>query len=132
MNTPLERALPRHISRHHTGNFDVRIKRGGVEYRARVATLERAVAVRDEFLRVAGAAPTSNTGICGISETMHWTHNYSYPAFVVSAAGHHRARFLCSRFGGRRGALRAAAAHRSRLTGVPITDQQIEEALNRV
>lgn len=126
------KTLPKYISRHHTGAFDVRLKRGGVEYRARVATLERALACVARFIELAGAGPVSNTGLRGITETVRWSHNHAYPAFSVCAPGNHRRVFRVSAYGDRRRTLRAAAAHRARMTGDRITATQIEEALNHV
>jgi hypothetical protein len=126
------KTLPRYISRHHSGAFDVRVERLGVEYRARVATLARAVQVRDQFLAAAGPGRTSNTGLTGISETVHWGRNVRQPIFAVCVNRHTTRKFYLSKYGGRRAALTAAAAFRSRLTGQPITPQQIEEALNHV
>jgi hypothetical protein len=126
------KTLPRHISQHHTGAFDVRVRRGAVEYRARVATLARALEVRDAFLAQAGPGPASNTGLAGITESVRWSHNHAYPAFCVSAPGAVRRVFTHSRHGGRRPALRAAAAFRARHTGERITPDQIEKALSHV
>ncbi len=124
------RPLPRYISAHRD-IFNVRIRRHGVQYQAYVPTLERALQVRDQFLAQVGER-TSNTGITGISESVQWSRNCRQPIYSVSL-GHHRSRkFYVKQYGGRRPALRAAAAFRSRLTGQPITDNQIEEALNHV
>jgi hypothetical protein len=127
------RSLPKNIFQ-HAGYYRVRIQRHGVRYETDCATLARAIVLRDRFLALAGAlAARSNTGLSGISESDHWTHNRRYPAFHVSHGSDPRRRFtwgVCGRT--RRQALRAAAAHRSRLTGETFTPQQIKEALSHV
>jgi hypothetical protein len=126
------RPLPKYITLHTSGSFDIRITRHGVQYRARARTLERALQLVEKFIATAGDGRVSNTGIPGICESVHWICNKPYPVFYVSAwEGYHR-RFTFKRCGGRRQALLAAAAHRAQLTGQPITEAQIEEALNHV
>lgn len=142
------RPLPKYITAHHSGGYDVRLKRGGVEYRAYIPpssppqegsgvgspdpALARALACVARFIEIAGAGRESNTGLRGITETVRWSHNRAYPAFSVCAPGNHRRVFRVSAYGDRRRTLRAAAAHRARMTGDRITPAQIEEALAHV
>ena len=121
----------------------VRMQRHGVRFQAFIRRShpdmwERARQLRDRFTQAADrvAVPrvrrvqrvaNSNTGIVGVSETTHWTHNHAYPSFSV-----HGRRFHFCTYGGRLPALRAACAHRSRATGQAITEAQIQEALRHV
>ncbi len=89
------RTLPRNISAHPDG-WLVRVVRNRVTYQAfvpqsRADGLERAVALRDRFLRIVGEVRAnrhrvkgrSNTGWSGISETTMWRHNHPHPCFSV-------------------------------------------------
>lgn len=79
--------LPRNILRHRK-QLLVRVKRGGMTYRAWVRgtdaeALRIAVAKRDEFLRIHGVFAKSNTGVEGISETEQWVQNRRIACFAV-------------------------------------------------
>ena len=130
------KTTPENIS-HHVDGYLVRVQRSGVLFQAFIAghtpeALARAVAVRDRFLARAGhRAARSNTGIPGVSEHTHWSHNHAYEGFSASYRGRAR-HFTWRACGGRAQALRAAVAYRSRLTGERYTRQQVQEALSHV
>jgi hypothetical protein len=78
----MDKALPRHISRHGSG-YRVAVKRGKVLFRGYSRDLAEAVAMKRRFELAAGpglypethASPSqarSNTGMVGITETLHW------------------------------------------------------------
>lgn len=166
------RTLPRNISAHPDG-WLVRVVRNRVTYQAFVAygfgstegnkgskasaspasfpslpsvpsSLLRAVALRDNFLRIVGEVRAnrhrvhghSNTGYAGISETENWRHNRPHPCFSV-----HWNVPRANRQPGQRGtiakmkrfcygpqlqcsreqALARAITHRERMTGLKLT-----------
>lgn len=84
------RTLPRNISAHPDG-WLVRVERNKVRYQAFTTSLERAVELRDRFLRIVAEVRAnrhrvhgqSNTGWSGISETENWRHNRPHPCFSV-------------------------------------------------
>lgn len=129
--------LPVNITRFKRG-LRVVVIRHGVRFEADVSwnhpdTLRRALEIRERFLAQAGRRGSwGNTGIAGICETPHWTHNHCYPAFSVTCSGRRFRRFTWHTHGGRSGALRAAAHYRSAISGDVITEAQIQEALNHV
>lgn len=139
------RTLPRNISAHPDG-WLVRVVRNRITYQAfvpasRVDGLERAVALRDRFLRITAEVRAnrhrvrghSNTGWSGISETENWRHNRPHPCFSV-----HWSEPRAVRLPGQRGtiarmkrfcygpkvsralALQQAIAHRERVTGLKL------------
>jgi hypothetical protein len=79
----------------HPDGWFVRLKRNKMTYSAffgygpdRDASLQRAIAARDEFYRLHGEKPTipvrSNTGILGISEMTKWNHCKPMQCFQVT------------------------------------------------
>jgi hypothetical protein len=144
------RPLPRNIYPNTGGGYVVRVTRAGVKLVSCTADLARAIAIRDQFIQQHGDVKRiarSNTGLLGITEVTKWHHSRAYPCFQVttrhpkhgdmkrffySGGGSSRLTSDLRPLTSRRDALRAAAAHRARLTGERITDQQIEEALAHV
>ncbi len=102
------------------------IQRSGLRYHVFIANrgdhaaaLQRAVVERDHFLAVHKKA-RSNTGICGISETVEWKHNRPHDCFSVTFGASRKnypVRFHYRGLADRSRALRAAVAHRARLAG---------------
>jgi hypothetical protein len=132
LNVECSPVLPKNIFLHR-GYYRVRVQRRGVKLESTAATLERAIEIRDRFLSIAGGVARSNTGLPGISDSVHWSHNHPHPGFHVSHGRRGRRRFCYGSNGVTRlQALRAAVAHRARLTGERFTAQQIQEALNHV
>lgn len=140
------RTLPRNISAHPDG-WLVRVVRNRVTYQAfvpasRADGLERAIALRDRFLRITAEVRAnrhrvrgkSNTGWSGISETASWRHNRQYLCFsvhwneprAVRLPGQRGTIAKMKRFGygpkvSRSQALQQAIAHRERVTGLQLT-----------
>ena len=140
----VSRSLPRNIYRHSGVGYALRIKRGGVKLVFLTRDLALAIQRRDQFIAQHGDVrriARSNTGLVGITEVTKWFHSHAYPCFQVTTR-HPKHGDMKRFFYGltsdrrpltsRREALRAAVAHRTRLTGERITEQQIEEALNHV
>lgn len=140
------KTLPCYITA-HLGGFYVRVTRNKVTYRAWVAerhsastlqplnhspALQRAIALRDRFLRIHGEVANrhrvkgrSNTGYSGISESVKWSRGtHAYPCFEVSwcVAGRQRLRrFTYGPKNSRTAALAHAIRHREQMTGLKLT-----------
>ena len=125
----MKRSLPKNIC-HHPDGYLVRVRRGGVIYQAFVAghspaALIEAVARRDRFVAIYGTVTEhrqgrvfSNTGICGVSETVSWSRWVSNPCFNVSwrsGGRQHCRRVYYGRHRTREEALRLAVALRQRM-----------------
>jgi hypothetical protein len=108
-----------------TYGWRVIIMRSGVTFTSnipfngdRAAALKKAAAIRDEFYAEHGFnSPHSNTGICGISESVKWAHSKSYPCFAVSVGNRHPRRFVYRTPEERQIAIRQAIALRALLAG---------------
>ena len=117
--------------------YRVQIERNGIRFDSfigfgtdRAAALQKAVAVRDDFLAKAEVLRSrSNTGVAGITELSHWTSGSARQCFQVTCGspgpGWMR-RFFYRTFAERQRALRAACHHRARRAGEPV--QQLMEA----
>lgn len=121
------RTLPKNISAHPDG-WLVRVMRKGICYqafvsRSRVDALAEAIRLRDRFITIhgaiAGRGPSkralSNTGIVGISETIHWRRSRPLDCFLVSAAPNFRRRIYFGEHRPREVALRLAVELRRKM-----------------
>lgn len=102
--------LPMNVCRHPDG-FLIRVRRRGIGLRGFVAygtpqALDRAVEMRDRFLLRAGpfvparkSVGKSNTGIAGISETVHWVKYQPRECFTVHLGRKWRPRMKYVYFG---------------------------------
>lgn len=80
--------LPRNITVQE-GCYRVRVNRAGMRFNAWVPgqsaeALALAVKKRDEFIRMAGIAAWSNTGMPGVSESVYFKRGAELHGFVVN------------------------------------------------
>ena len=119
--------------------YRVEMMRNGIKFDSfirfdgdRAGALKKAIAIRDDFRARADAIrPRSNTGVAGVTELTHWTRGYPQTCFVVThgkPCRNWKRRFFYHTLSQRQRALRAAVAHRARLSGEPI--HQLLEAAN--
>lgn len=115
----------KHIYEDHTG-WRILIQRRNLSFRSfitfagnKAAALQKAMAVRDEFLAAhGGLAARSNTGVSGVTELTHWTRGFPQTCFVVTMGKpcrNWKRRFFYRTFSQREAALQKAIAHRQRL-----------------
>jgi hypothetical protein len=122
------KTTPKNITKHPDG-YLVRIVRGDLKFSAfiphsRPDALAAAIAQRDRFykicgpMRARGLRPTahSNTGLVGISETVHRRNGRELNCFLVHARGRNKRFYFGWRLP-RRAALQRAIAHRLQATG---------------
>lgn len=129
------KTTPLNITAHADG-YLVRIVRGDLRWRAFVPyshpdALAEAVRRRDRFYEVCGPVKVhglstkarSNTGIVGISDTIHRRNGHALNCLIVSTPGK-RKRFYYGWNRPRSAALKQAVAHRLQATGQQPATQQ--------
>lgn len=122
------KTTPANISEHPDG-YLVRIVRGDLKWTAFVPyshpdALNRAIKLRDRFYKVCGPAKVrglskaahSNTGIIGVSQTVHRRRGRELNCFIATTRGHNK-RFYFGWRVPRSTALQRAVAHRLQATG---------------
>jgi hypothetical protein len=130
------KALPKYIWIEKGGVYRIKINRGKLRFMGSVRlsepdALDRAIRIRDQFLKAAGpvlvplthgapAGVKSNTGYRGICETTKWTKYRPRPCFMVEVSRRPRKlKIFCygPRVRSREEALRLAIELRNRTVG---------------